>query len=324
MVNLNVHQVAGWFDSEGTVTYSDRGGVCVSLTNTFHDIPNEFHRQFGGTMSFQIGTNKPAARWSATGRAAYAFIEAILPYSIELYPRLESARKVLELKLAHFRVQMKSWPKKDKLSLKEALVEFEATKKMVGSKTYHRQDRLFSKWTNEEQLSYLGAYFDGDGSIAINRTNNNFKFGVSYSPSVQINIANRKLLDVFKDKFGGSISESSGSSTNVLCHIWGLRGYDQISKFMEQIGPYVVDKVPQFKVMEQLVESHSEFLGESTRRKMTDEQFQVRTELYEEMRRLKRIPYSYRPDADLGLIAEQDKWLAGYMSRKANAEEGDE
>lgn len=316
MNKLNVHQLAGWFDSEGSVTYSERHGFMVTLSNTNHDIPRQFYERFGGVYNFQIGTNKPAARWSATSKKAYDFIVAILPYTIELYPRLLAAKNALDYRMKNFRKNFKIWSEADQVGFIKAIDVYESNKHMIGSATTHRQTRLLNSWTEDEQLSYLGAYFDGDGSIAIVRLKTKFAFGAHFSPSIQVNIGNRKLLDVFKAKFGGSITESRVASTNVMCYNWSLKGYQQVEKFIKQIEPYIVDKKYQFNVMNQFIESHTEFNDGSRMKKMSEEQFKIRSEMYEEVRRLKRVPYYERLDADSKLVNLYLTWRKKYDAKK--------
>jgi len=136
-----------------------------------------------------------------------------------------------------------------------------------------------------EELAYVAGLLDGEGYIGIARmARDQYKHGVNYTPMVKLVSTHEPLVSYLIERFGGNRSHrvfpSHRNSRDAF--EWGIRSRRRVLPFLKQIRPWLRVKADAADVVIGLCES----MGRWGCNGMSDEEFQRRTRLWEDLRRL--------------------------------------
>ena len=102
----------------------------------------------------------------------------------------------------------------------------------------------FSRFIGDEWLAYAAGFFDGEGSVVIQKVRPS---GASVSPrySLQVQIGNtyRPILAIFLERFGGAVYERKSQNRygKRMQWQWQARN-DTAAAFLEAVRPYLIEK----------------------------------------------------------------------------------
>jgi|SRR5579864_6171768 len=95
---------------------------------------------------------------------------------------------------------------------------------------------------------YLAGFFDGEGTISIAYIRRWRDGRMYYAPHVSASQKTRIPLHLFKNAFGGSISQSSDGQWS-----WSLSGFARVSRFLDAIAQYFIVKKKAAKIMREFL-----------------------------------------------------------------------
>lgn len=97
------------------------------------------------------------------------------------------------------------------------------------------------KIIDENIRAYAAGYIDGDGCIYLGKFIQKQEMITVYEYSVQVVSVKRKILDHFKNTFGGSIRKKPSKERHKDAFCWTIKGRDS-AYFMQNIHCFLVDK----------------------------------------------------------------------------------
>jgi hypothetical protein len=134
---------------------------------------------------------------------------------------------------------------------------------------------------NPERLAYAAGFFDGEGTVGIDRFRDHGYASYRYRLRVRIPNTNAQVVQWFKDNFGGSIADQKKSGNRKPQTIWSTSGNNAL-QFIKMISPYLLVKQPAAKVAIQYQENIQ------LQSRMSDSERNRRESLYLEMKQLNR------------------------------------
>ncbi|SRR6266568_4060094 len=145
-------------------------------------------------------------------------------------------------------------------------------------------------------IQYLAGYFDGEGSISIQKWEGVKRPGSNVTTSYQLHIkvtnTYRVVLGEFQQRFGGKVMSRGVSKqfpNSRPVYDWAIGG-KLARTFLTEILPYLVEKRPQAELTLQMPYNrdwHRSF----TDRKRSPEEKALQERIYQEVKRLKYIRY---------------------------------
>lgn len=91
-------------------------------------------------------------------------------------------------------------------------------------------------------VSYLAGIMDGEGCISI-RQQNQEGLAYNYRPSITIGMVEPKVVNIFKDLFGGNIYiENRGVQDRQVLYRWNLQKVQEVKDCLDTLLPYLLLK----------------------------------------------------------------------------------
>lgn len=119
--------------------------------------------------------------------------------------------------------------------------------------------------TTDTILAYMAGLVDGEGCLTIARQNRKERKNPSFKTSVTVSNTDRRLVDIFKEHFGGCIYEtkdkrvSKGWANSFTWHC--TAGNSRI--FLKAILPYLIAKKQQAILILEFQEMQSKYVRKS-------------------------------------------------------------
>lgn len=140
----------------------------------------------------------------------------------------------------------------------------------------------------EHNLAYIAGYFDGEGTVGINRSTRNG----SSRYRIQVSLGNtyKPAVDELKTTFGGSIHpHSKGKSNHRQMWYWTVNGVAAYN-FLSKVLPYLREKQAQ---AQEVMDFYSVYgLGRSVQYRRTGKQKEDQEARYNRLRTLKVVEYA--------------------------------
>lgn len=96
--------------------------------------------------------------------------------------------------------------------------------------------------------AYFAGHFDGEGCIRLTKHHR------GYRPWVAVTNSHQPIIDLYRERFGGSIREKPKASTNKLLSEWYLVTHDKCLYFVDAVLPFSMEKKPQLLVLKKWLE----------------------------------------------------------------------
>lgn len=134
-------------------------------------------------------------------------------------------------------------------------------------------------------LEYMAGFFDGEGSISI--VHSRHKDGRNtFQVLVQISNINKKILDLYKEAFGGQVYEvKTKKSNHRQAYYWKVVSRDA-NKFLRAIYPYLKLKFLQAELAIEFQELIDVTKKQARGKKLNKKQIEFRKEYQNNMKRL--------------------------------------
>ena len=143
-----------------------------------------------------------------------------------------------------------------------------------------------SNQPTHDQIVYISGWFDGEGSIAFNRSGNRYRLVVG------VECAYVPVLELVRDIFGGEIYLKEKRAIQYKqTYMWRLFG-KEAHKFLLSILPFLMEKKDQAVLADEYCRMVG--IGGGGKRRLTSEKVQQEY-YYKKMQELKRIEYIPEP-----------------------------
>jgi DNA modification methylase len=151
---------------------------------------------------------------------------------------------------------------------------------------------------SNEELSWLAACIDGEGSLYINIQKRNNIYKTYFRPCIEVTMSSEAMINkCFQITQTGSVYHRQKGQGGKFVSTWRVSG-DAIISILEQIYPFLLLKKKQSEL---LLELNS--LNESGRNQFSkDETFEHRREIAERVKLLNHTQYDYVPCGSLNEV----------------------
>ena len=103
-----------------------------------------------------------------------------------------------------------------------------------------------------EEVAYLAGFFDGEGSIGIYPKKNKRGY-MCYQYLLQISNTNRKVLELFQKRYGGSITKRQRVERHKQLWNWQLGSAGKIRVALSELLPFLYVKKQEAQIMLEVV-----------------------------------------------------------------------
>lgn len=160
--------------------------------------------------------------------------------------------------------------------------------------------------------AYIAGFFDGEGSALIITDRRQMDCGIIYRirPHISVSQKNREILDKIREYFGfGNIQLSTYGIPNRAGYKYICNGHKNITKFIEEVHPYVIIKKRQLDLIKELIDFKDKIQSNKPYTKEnTLFMLDIRDELHELNSRGKDLRYSREKILSETNFIDVDEW----------------
>ena len=134
-------------------------------------------------------------------------------------------------------------------------------------------------------LAYIAGIIDGEGCLRIVKAMpyREDMVNPSYSPSIQVGMKNREVLEFCKQYFGGSIYKER---TRYWVYRWRINSKRQVINCLKKILPWLIVKKEEAEVLLDFCKKVKPWFKGG--KPMTDNELAFREDFYQKMKELKK------------------------------------
>lgn len=141
-------------------------------------------------------------------------------------------------------------------------------------------------------IGYLAGIVDGEGCFRINKikpSGNNNRTNPGYTASFSLGMRDKRILDLFKNRYGGTLSEERKNGKLSGLHRYKLTGNVQILPLLNEITLMLIEKQERAEVIIEYInsiDSNRKVSDNGTFISMSDQQLKLREHYFLKLKKL--------------------------------------
>jgi len=141
-----------------------------------------------------------------------------------------------------------------------------------------------TQW-NHELYAYLAGILDGEGCLRISRTNQKDMVNPYFQASIQVGMQDKRVLEMFKTTFGGSIYKDRTVNGKLPVYRWRINSKRGSIKCLKKLMPYLITKREQAEILLSFCKNTPPPKKRSAG--LSQEQLKLREDLFNKIKKLK-------------------------------------